>query len=160
MHFISAYYSNKHVLPSLGSWSQHAWSSVQKIHDSEEIKDGQFSLSKLQPYGATGGRDTPILNLCARWKCVISFMPRPPYPFRNCLDTNWTEGWVGLKAGTDVWEYKREFLYSWGRIETRIRGLQTYSLAVMQNVESGLANKRINVLATDFFFFKFSTSCI
>ena len=66
------------------------------------FKNRRFSLYKLQAYGANGGKAAPIHNLDLKWTCVISFTSRPPYPARECLDTNLVGHWVGPKDGTEV----------------------------------------------------------
>jgi hypothetical protein len=49
---------------------------------------------------------TIILDLCARRRRVVSFMPLPLYPRRKCPGTSWIEDWVSPRAGLDPVEHR------------------------------------------------------
>jgi hypothetical protein len=71
-----------------------------------------------------------ILSLSTRWRWVASFTLRLPYPPEKNPDIHWKGGWVGLRAGVDVFE-KRKSLYPVG-IQTP--GLSTCSLVTVLTV--------------------------
>jgi hypothetical protein len=62
-----------------------------------------------QTYGGArggGGKDLYLLfshDLGTRWRCVVSFTPRPPFsPRERTPGTHCTGGWVGPTAGLDT----------------------------------------------------------
>ena len=49
-------------------------------------------------------------NFGTNWKLVFSFTPWPLYSMEGTPGTHGIGGWVGARAGLDVWE-KREISY-------------------------------------------------
>jgi hypothetical protein len=43
-----------------------------------------------------------FFNLGTRWRQVVSFTPRPPYPRKRAPATHWIGGWVGPRAVLDA----------------------------------------------------------
>jgi hypothetical protein len=49
----------------------------------------------------SGSIDPHILVLCANWRRVVSFMPRPFYPHKKCNWYHCIGGWPGPRANLD-----------------------------------------------------------
>jgi len=49
----------------------------------------------------SGGADPHILDLCTRWRQVVSFMSQPLYPRERAPGTHMIGGWVGPRANLE-----------------------------------------------------------
>jgi hypothetical protein len=50
----------------------------------------------------SGGIAPRILNLSARWRCLVSFTPGGFTPRERTPGTHWIGGWVGPRVGLDA----------------------------------------------------------
>jgi len=48
-----------------------------------------------------------VMNLCSRWKCVVSFMPRPLYPPTAETGTHWMGGRMATEPVQAFWRRKK-----------------------------------------------------
>lgn len=58
----------------------------------------------MKVYGGSRGTFPPILSLGIRFRWLVSFMPRPPYPPGKNSGTHFIGSWVGPRDGFDVSE--------------------------------------------------------
>ena len=55
-----------------------------------------------------GSRGTaPLVELDTRWRWIVKFTPRTLYPLRKNPGTHWIGGWVGPRAGLDVFNRRK-----------------------------------------------------
>jgi hypothetical protein len=56
----------------------------------------------MKTYWGSGGIAPRILDVGTRWRCVVSFTPRPLYPMERALGAHWIGGWVDPRAVLDT----------------------------------------------------------
>jgi len=60
-----------------------------------------------------------ILNLGTRWSWMVSFTPRPFYPWETAPTIKWIEGCVGPKAGLDAVAKRETQITGRGKIKRK-----------------------------------------